>query len=69
MLIDSDNIDEDDVYVDMDAKKSSKNVRSKFVSVDEILKKSVVQPGFEKLHAVPQETNEKKLKLIRKVSF
>nr|CAD7598388.1 unnamed protein product [Timema genevievae] len=64
--------DPDDVYVDM-VTFSRRGITAptkivKSVLVDDVLKKSVITPGFEKLHTIPlPEENKKKLKKIRQV--
>nr|CAD7442810.1 unnamed protein product [Timema bartmani]CAD7455686.1 unnamed protein product [Timema tahoe] len=62
--------DPDDVYVDM-VTFSRRGITAptkivKSVLVDDVLKKSVITPGFEKLHTIPlPEENKKILKKIR----
>nr|CAD7262695.1 unnamed protein product [Timema shepardi] len=64
--------DFNDVYVDM-VSFSRRRITAptklvKSTLVDDVLKKSVITPGFEKLHTIPlPEENKKKLKKIRQV--
>lgn len=57
----------DDVYLDLDKPLNTSKINSKFISVDEVMKKSVIVPGFEQLEVVPKfYESERRLKANRK---
>lgn len=57
----------DDVYVDLNKTLNTSKVNSKFVSLDEVMKKSVIVPGFEQLEVVPKfYESERRLKADKK---
>lgn len=57
-----------DVYLDLEKISNTNKLNSKFVSVDEVMKKSVIVPGFEQLEVVPKfYESERRLKANKKV--
>lgn len=58
----------DEIYLDLDKTINSSKVNSKFISADEVMKKSVIVPGFEQFEVVPRfHVNDRRLKANKKV--
>lgn len=58
----------DDVYLDLNKTLTTNKINSKFTSVEEVMKKSVIVPGFEQLEVVPKfYESERGLKANKKV--
>lgn len=57
-----------DVYVDLANPCTTSEITNHFTQIDDVMKKSVLIPGFEKLERIPNfNQSEKKLKMERKV--